>query len=427
MPLEWIYAVSATSVKGFMRPSPARSVAPEPDKWIPIESLEALPELEVLLDPRFLVDSGQSRAVKLGEDGQGYVFIDPEIDAATRFEKEEKRAMSHRRWVSKRRTLRLQRKNKLLTASLFIALLSIAIAGIGSWATSNSSSNSAKKGDFVHVFMPTKVPVVIEGQPQTIFTVADNTKELLEQNQWVGLNPLDNNFDRIGFEDTAKKTPFEIRYSKIISLNVDSTTTSVLTTELDVASVLAENHIVLDIDDIVNPPRETPAKNVHAIFVTRVSTATRTATQSIPFKIEKQNDSSLAKGKSVVKRAGINGEAQVTYTQVLENGNVASETESSRVVTKNPVNQIILVGTKNPQHESGKATYYAAPGGTCAHKTLPMGTIVTVTNTSNGNSVTCRVADRGPFGPGRVIDLSKDGFAKLAPLSQGIVSVSLSW
>ena len=43
---------------------------------------------------------------------------------------------------------------------------------------------------------------------------------------------------------------------------------------------------------------------------------------------------------------------------------------------------------------------------TAAHRTLPFGTLVRVTNQGNGRSVTVRINDRGPFVKGRVIDLS---------------------
>ena len=49
-----------------MRQSPARKSAPVSQSWIPIESLESLPEMEELLDSSLLVDSGQSRAVRKG-------------------------------------------------------------------------------------------------------------------------------------------------------------------------------------------------------------------------------------------------------------------------------------------------------------------------------------------------------------------------
>ena len=58
---------------------------------------------------------------------------------------------------------------------------------------------------------------------------------------------------------------------------------------------------------------------------------------------------------------------------------------------------------------------------TAAHKTLPFGTIVRVTNKSNGKSVIVTINDRGPYIKGRTIDLSRGAFQKIAPLKQGII------
>ncbi len=63
----------------------------------------------------------------------------------------------------------------------------------------------------------------------------------------------------------------------------------------------------------------------------------------------------------------------------------------------------------------------------CAHRTLRFGTVVTIRNLSNGRTTTCRVTDTGPFVSGRVIDLSTRSFAEIAPLSQGLVNVEISW
>lgn len=56
---------------------------------------------------------------------------------------------------------------------------------------------------------------------------------------------------------------------------------------------------------------------------------------------------------------------------------------------------------------------------TAAHKTLPMGSIVKVTNLRNGRTVEVRINDRGPFKEGRVIDLSKAAAAKLDIVGAG--------
>lgn len=80
--------------------------------------------------------------------------------------------------------------------------------------------------------------------------------------------------------------------------------------------------------------------------------------------------------------------------------------------------------------EEGRATWYELEGaraGICAHKTLPFGTVVTVTNTRTGSSITCEVGDRGPFVDGYVIDLFRTDFERLAPTSQGWFPARLTW
>lgn len=95
-----------------------------------------------------------------------------------------------------------------------------------------------------------------------------------------------------------------------------------------------------------------------------------------------------------------------------------------------------LVGVK----ESGKASFYAmkyqfrqtASGerfnqfaSTAAHKTLPFGTRVKVTNVANNKSVVVKINDRGPFIKGRIIDLSRSAFSSIANLDSGVVSVTV--
>lgn len=100
-----------------------------------------------------------------------------------------------------------------------------------------------------------------------------------------------------------------------------------------------------------------------------------------------------------------------------------------------------LVGlTVFGQVQTGKASFYAdkfegsptASGEkykhnklTAAHKTLPFGTRVKVTNLSNNQSVEVVVNDRGPYVENRVIDLSKSAAEKLGFVNQGIAEVKV--
>ena len=81
--------------------------------------------------------------------------------------------------------------------------------------------------------------------------------------------------------------------------------------------------------------------------------------------------------------------------------------------------------------QQGLASWYDLPGaraGVCAHRTIVKGTVVTVTNLDTGQSITCTVDDRGPYtDDGKILDLFRDDFARLAPLEQGVIPVRLDW
>ncbi len=103
------------------------------------------------------------------------------------------------------------------------------------------------------------------------------------------------------------------------------------------------------------------------------------------------------------------------------------------------------VPLKSPSHvvgfkESGKASFYAmkyqsrktASGErfdqfskTAAHKKLPFGTKVKVTNVKNGKSVVVKINDRGPFVKGRIIDLSRSAFEAIGNTDSGVIDVTI--
>lgn len=90
----------------------------------------------------------------------------------------------------------------------------------------------------------------------------------------------------------------------------------------------------------------------------------------------------------------------------------------------------------------GRATYYASKfqgrkttSGdiyrnerfTAAHKTLPFGTVVKVTNLLNGKTVEVVVNDRGPFGKGMTIDLSQSAAKEIGLFGKGVVPCKISY
>jgi len=90
--------------------------------------------------------------------------------------------------------------------------------------------------------------------------------------------------------------------------------------------------------------------------------------------------------------------------------------------------------------ESGIASYYSvkyqnrktASGErfnnysmTAAHKSLPFGTKVVVTNINNGKTVRVTINDRGPYVKGRIIDLTQAAFSKIERIDKGIAEVKI--
>lgn len=63
---------------------------------------------------------------------------------------------------------------------------------------------------------------------------------------------------------------------------------------------------------------------------------------------------------------------------------------------------------------------------TAAHRSLPFGTRLRVTNMSNGEVVEVRVNDRGPMVPGRILDLSYGAAQKLRAVGAGVIPVSIT-
>jgi rare lipoprotein A len=77
------------------------------------------------------------------------------------------------------------------------------------------------------------------------------------------------------------------------------------------------------------------------------------------------------------------------------------------------------------QAETGVASYYGGRGHgmTCAHRTRPFGSVVTVSYRTR--SIQCRVNDRGPFVRGRIIDLSVSAARALGMTRSGLIHVSV--
>lgn len=204
--------------------------------------------------------------------------------------------------------------------------------------------------------------------------------------------------------------------------------------------LLSAMGIRTDADDRVTPSPSTPLHADISVRVDRVETLTRVIRREIPFETDTAYSASLMPGEREVVRRGEPGSQVAAERVVVINGDVATRQVVASWVLEEPVTRRILSGPANAgggtqvgpggaRSEAGVATWYDPPwaGFTAAHPWLEFGTHVTVTDVASGRSVIVVINDRGPFSPGRIIDLSPEAFSRLAPLGRGILDVRITW
>jgi resuscitation-promoting factor RpfB len=211
----------------------------------------------------------------------------------------------------------------------------------------------------------------------------------------------------------------------------------VLTNADTVRELLSAMGITSDRDDRVLPSPGTPLIEGMNVRYDAIAFRTRDVRVPIPYTTYTRYSNTLGPGAVSLERAGVDG-LMVERTRIkFVNGKAVTTVVLSRTVLQEAIAARRVVGRvqeTDAEDESegtqvGEASWYSfAPGAglTAAHPWLPFGTVVTVTNIVNGESVLVVINDRGPFG-GRIIDLSDEAFARIAPLSQGVCRVRLSW
>lgn len=190
----------------------------------------------------------------------------------------------------------------------------------------------------------------------------------------------------------------------------------------------------------------------------RVEVTQVTEERAIPAPKELHDDPALPRGETRVAADGTPGRERVVFEVTRRNGRITAKRKISSEIITPASPRVVFVGrgggrgaptdeeiplklriaegdvaggrrapAANGQQEGGASWYRYKPG-TCAHRTLPKGTVVKVTNLKTGQSANCTVADRGPFIRGRIIDLDRTVFMAIAESpGQGVVQVRITW
>jgi len=213
-----------------------------------------------------------------------------------------------------------------------------------------------------------------------------------------------------------------------IKIQVDGKTLENWTLQKNIGGAIAENNLTLGRLDKVEPDISFSPRPDMPILITRINVEEKVIPEDIDFKIVTNTDSKLSWREKKITQEGVKGVREIKYRITYKNGKEISRVALEKNVTKEPVTQIVTQGTymQLGRAAKGQGTWYAYLGGLfAASTTIPRGNYAKVTNTANGKSVVVQINDYGPQGKGRIIDLDKVAFAKIASIDAGVIGVKV--
>ncbi|MFA5961426.1 MAG: G5 domain-containing protein [Parcubacteria group bacterium] len=223
-------------------------------------------------------------------------------------------------------------------------------------------------------------------------------------------------------------TSMQIRRAAKIKILVDGKKIENHTLANNLVLALAENNVTLGRLDKTTPDKNSPLMDNLEITVTRINVEEKVIPEDIAFKTTEKTDSKLCWREKKVEIAGQKGIREVKYKITYKDGKEVSRVVLEKNITKEPVTEVVVQGTyvKTGEAKKGQGTWYAFKGGLfAASTTIARGGYAKVTNTANGKSVMVQINDYGPQGKGRIIDLDKVAFAKIASLGAGVIGVKV--
>lgn len=170
---------------------------------------------------------------------------------------------------------------------------------------------------------------------------------------------LDGN-DKVTPEKTTQLTPdmtIEVERWRTITVTADGKTDTYVVPAGTLEEALAYIGLSLGEDDVVIPSKDGGTQEGMEVTVDRVDYREVAITEEIPFQTTTQESGDLYQGEKKISVQGQTGERTVVTKEKLVNGEVAETEVVSNEVTKEPVNQVVLVGTKQkPAPKPGAAS-----------------------------------------------------------------------
>lgn len=254
----------------------------------------------------------------------------------------------------------------------------------------------------------------------------ETVRELLDD---AGVDVMDAD-EVFPFPDTPLSSDMRVTVSRLKSVTVtaDGEKRTISTLSRTVADALSDAGVAVGEDDIVTPVGSALLARETDVSVIRVEIREETVEEDIPYGTVEKTDDEMSWRKRVVTRDGANGIREYRYRVSYHDGEEVARKRIGNEVTKAPIDELVTRGTyvKIGKSHSGASSWYSHTGTmSAANPWLPIGSYVRVTNRANGKSVIVRINDRGPFVPGRIIDLDKVAFQEIASIGAGVIDVKM--
>ena len=155
--------------------------------------------------------------------------------------------------------------------------------------------------------------------------------------------------DSVSFSQNAQLEPdMEITIARFFTVNVDLRGKKLIreVPAGTVADALAYLDIKLDKNDVINVDTKTAVSENMSIIISSVTYKEITKTEEVAYNTVYQNTDDLYKGESSVETQGVNGERTIVIKEKYINGKLDSSKEIKNKITKQPVDEVVLNGTK---------------------------------------------------------------------------------
>lgn len=188
------------------------------------------------------------------------------------------------------------------------------------------------------------ITLVIDGKTTNVVTYKDTVKAVLSEND-IKVGEKDKISPSLDSEIEDNST-ITIKRAIDVTISVDGKTLNILSAEDNVETLLSAEGITLNEKDKIEPSKETKLYAGLAIDITRVENKTETEAVPVEFETVLKTDSSLANTVTKTVQEGANGEKKITYDVVYEDGQEVSRTKISEEIVKEPVDKIVVKGTR---------------------------------------------------------------------------------